>query len=56
MVLAFATGLGGGIVRDVLIGALPPNASWGWTYGGTAFLAGAIAFGIESHLQVPRGC
>ncbi len=26
MVLAFATALGGGIIRDLLIGAVPPNS------------------------------
>jgi uncharacterized membrane protein YeiH len=54
MVLAFVTALGGGVIRDVLMGALPPSALRGWSYPGTAFAAGAIAFAIESHLQIPR--
>lgn len=43
MVLAFATGLGGGMTRDVLIGASPPQALRDWRYALTAFLGGAIA-------------
>ena len=54
LVLAFTTALGGGIVRDVLMGSLPPNALRGWSYPGTAFLAAAIAFGLGSHLHIPR--
>ena len=30
MVLAFATALGGGIIRDLLIGAVPPNSLRDW--------------------------
>jgi uncharacterized membrane protein YeiH len=30
MVLAFATALGGGIIRDLLIGDLPPNSIRDW--------------------------
>jgi uncharacterized membrane protein YeiH len=40
MVLAFATALGGGIIRDLLIGAIPPNSIRDWRYGAIAF-AGA---------------
>jgi uncharacterized membrane protein YeiH len=32
MVLAFATALGGGIIRDLLIGAVPPNSLRDWRY------------------------
>src|SRR5215207_7571714 len=32
MVLALMTGLGGGVVRDVLIGAVPPAALDDWRY------------------------
>ena len=32
MVLALITGLGGGVVRDVLIGAVPPAALEDWRY------------------------
>jgi len=44
MVLAFATALGGGIIRDVLIGASPPNSIRDWRYSTTAFLAAIFVF------------
>jgi uncharacterized membrane protein YeiH len=44
MVVSFATALGGGIVRDVLIGAIPPGSIRDWRYGATAFTGGASAF------------
>jgi uncharacterized membrane protein YeiH len=54
MVLAFATALGGGVIRDMLMGALPPSALRGWSYPATAFAAAAIGFLIAPHLQIPR--
>ncbi len=48
MVLAFATALGGGIVRDLLIGAIPPNSIRDWRYGTTAFIGGAAVFFFSS--------
>jgi uncharacterized membrane protein YeiH len=53
LVLAFATALGGGVIRDVLMGALPPSALRGWSYPCTAFAAGASAFILEPHMHVP---
>ncbi len=53
MVLAFTNALGGGIVRDVLMGAVPPSALRGWSYPTTAFAAGALAFVMQSYLQIP---
>jgi uncharacterized membrane protein YeiH len=44
MVIAFATALCGGIIRDLLIGAVPPKAIQDWPYGSTAFAGGAIVF------------
>jgi uncharacterized membrane protein YeiH len=44
LVLAFAAACSGGIVRDVLIGAVPPAAISDWRYLATAMLAGIIAF------------
>jgi uncharacterized membrane protein YeiH len=44
MVLAFATALGGGIIRDVLIGAVPPNSIRDWRYPVTAFAGAALVF------------
>lgn len=54
MVLAFVTALGGGVIRDLLMGYLPPAALRGWTYAGTAFAAAAIAFVIDPYVQIPR--
>jgi uncharacterized membrane protein YeiH len=44
LVLAFATALGGGILRDVLIGAIPPNSIRDWRYPAIAFAGGAVVF------------
>ncbi len=43
MVLSFCTALGGGIIRDLLIGAIPPGSMRDWRYGITAFLGGGAA-------------
>jgi uncharacterized membrane protein YeiH len=51
MVLAFATALGGGIVRDVLIGAIPPASLRDWRYAGLAFGGGTIAFFLHNLVQ-----
>ena len=44
MVLAFSTALGGGVIRDLLIGAAPPQALRDWRYATLAFAAGAATF------------
>lgn len=44
MVLAFSTALAGGIIRDLLIGAVPPSSLRDWRYAATAFAGGAIVF------------
>jgi uncharacterized membrane protein YeiH len=44
MVLSFVTALGGGTIRDLLIGAIPPNSIRDWRYGATAFSGGAAVF------------
>jgi uncharacterized membrane protein YeiH len=44
MVLAFATALGGGIIRDLLIGDIPPASLRDWRYAALAFGGGTIAF------------
>lgn len=55
LVLAAVTGLGGGIVRDVLIDRLPPWAFDDWRYGATATLAGLAAFGFHPVVdRIPR--
>ena len=43
LVLAFVTAVGGGILRDVLIGAVPPAAIRDWRYIGIAVAAAAGA-------------
>ncbi len=44
MVLSFATALGGGVIRDLLIGEVPPAAIRDARYPIAAFAGGAIAF------------
>ena len=44
LVLAGVTGLGGGFVRDVLIGALPPAALADWRYLTVPVAAGVLTF------------
>jgi uncharacterized membrane protein YeiH len=44
MVLSFAAGNAGGIIRDLLIGAVPPAAISDWTYVGVSLLAGFLTF------------
>jgi uncharacterized membrane protein YeiH len=51
MVLAFATALGGGIIRDVLIGASPPNSIRDWRYGAIAFVGAAMVFLFEEQVR-----
>ena len=51
LVLAFATALRGGIIRDVLIGAVPPSALRDWRYPTTAFGGAAIVFFFHRFVQ-----
>lgn len=44
MVLAFATALGGGIIRDLMIGAVPPATLKDWRYPAVAFAGGLLVF------------
>jgi uncharacterized membrane protein YeiH len=54
MVLGFVTALGGGTIRDLLIGAIPPNSIRDWRYGATAFAgAGAVFFFHPVIARVP---
>lgn len=48
LVLAFATAVGGGIIRDLLLGATPPAALRDWRYAAIAFAAGAATFVLYS--------
>lgn len=51
MVLAFVTALGGGIIRDLLIGAVPPNSIRDWRYPAIAFIGAAAAFFFHQMVQ-----
>lgn len=44
VVLAMATGLGGGVIRDLLIGAVPPPAIEDWRYLVVPLAAGLVTF------------
>ncbi len=44
LVISFAASLGGGILRDLLIDAAPPQALRDWRYPAVAFTAGVAAF------------
>ena len=44
LVLSVATGLGGGIMRDVLLGHIPPGTLSDWRYLAAASLAGFVVF------------
>ncbi len=55
LVLAFATALAGGIIRDLLIGDIPPASVRDWRYPAVAFLGGAVVFLWHSLVsQVPQ--
>jgi uncharacterized membrane protein YeiH len=51
LVLSFATALGGGIIRDLLIGAAPPNSIRDWRYGVVAFSGAAAVFFFHHFVQ-----
>jgi uncharacterized membrane protein YeiH len=51
LVLSFATALGGGIIRDLLLGAIPPGSIRDWRLGSVAFLGGAIVFLFHHFVQ-----
>jgi uncharacterized membrane protein YeiH len=48
LVLAFVTALGGGIVRDLLIGDIPPGAIRNWNYAAVALATGAAVFVLRA--------
>jgi uncharacterized membrane protein YeiH len=56
LVIAFATALAGGIIRDLLIGAVPPASIEHPRYPITAFLAGSVVFALHGIVDdVPTG-
>ena len=54
LVLACTTAVTGGIVRDVMIGAIPPASLADWRYLATAMLAGVIAFRWHATIECLR--
>ena len=54
LVLAWATGLGGGILRDVLIGVTPPVGISDWRFIVVAFLAGVVMYLFNPRLERAR--
>ena len=50
-VLAFVAGNAGGMLRDVLIGAIPPVAFGGWQYVTVSLLAGVATFVWHPRLE-----
>jgi uncharacterized membrane protein YeiH len=51
LALGVITALGGGIIRDVLIGAIPPATLRDWRYLALAAGGGLIAFVLSRHLE-----
>lgn len=51
MVISFVAALGGGVIRDVLIGDSPPNAIRDWRYPALTFVTGLLTFIFHSTAQ-----
>ncbi|WP_369199684.1 trimeric intracellular cation channel family protein [Streptomyces sp. PU-14G] len=51
IVLGMMTALGGGVIRDVLLGSLPPATLRDWRYYTLAAVGGLIAFALSRHLH-----
>jgi uncharacterized membrane protein YeiH len=51
MTLAFCTALGGGIIRDILLGALPPAALRDWRYPTIALSAAVLVFFLHHEVR-----
>ena len=49
--LALAAALGGGIIRDVLIGAVPPIALEDWRYAVAALISAGVGFVLHRQLE-----
>jgi uncharacterized membrane protein YeiH len=54
MVLAFAAGNAGGITRDLLIGAVPPEAISDWRYLAVSVAAGGATFFAHRYVERMR--
>ncbi|HEY0782598.1 MAG TPA: TRIC cation channel family protein, partial [Thermoanaerobaculia bacterium] len=56
LVLSFTVALGGGIVRDLLIGAVPPRSIEDWRYPAVAFSGGVAVialYGLIREVPLP---
>lgn len=51
MIIAFIASLGGGVMRDLLIGFTPPSAIRDWRYPALTFSAGLLTFIFHSTVQ-----
>jgi len=51
VVLAFCTALGGGLVRDILLGALPPAALRDWRYPTIPIVAAVMVFFLHRYVR-----
>jgi uncharacterized membrane protein YeiH len=51
VVLSFIVALGGGMIRDLLIGATPPSAVRDWRYAVLAFATGLLTFLIHTQIE-----
>lgn len=51
MVISFVAALGGGVIRDLLIGDSPPNAIRDWRYPALTFVTGLLTFIFHSTAQ-----
>lgn len=54
LVLAWATGLGGGVLRDLLIGATPPVGIADWRLLAAACLGGVVMYLFHPRLEAAR--
>ncbi|MEV7972007.1 TRIC cation channel family protein [Cellulomonas sp. NPDC089187] len=54
IVLAWVAGLGGGLMRDVLIGAIPPVGISSWPYVATACAAGLVTWALHFGMSKVR--
>jgi uncharacterized membrane protein YeiH len=54
LVLSFATASAGGILRDLLIGSVPPASFQDWRYLAVATLAGLITFVWHPQIELMR--
>jgi uncharacterized membrane protein YeiH len=51
VVLAFCTALGGGLIRDILLGALPPAALRDWRYPTIPIVAALLVFFLHRYVR-----